>query len=151
MKKKDNNIKKKVYSEPYKNGGYLQVTYFINADKKIIVCKMEPRTTTSIKKDCYTYEDNINNDFLLFCTRFKLSFIGKAACVAPDEFNEDFGKKIAYDRAMLKYLDFKKRYIKKIIQNIDNCRNVLFKAITSISLKEDTVNTRLDKKIKETK
>lgn len=151
MKKKDNNIKKKVYHEPYKNGGYLQVTYFINDDKKTIVCKMEPRTTINTKKDYCTYEDNITNDFLLFCTNFKLSFIGKAVCVAPDEFNEDFGKKIAYDRAMLKYLDFKKRYIKKIIQSIDNCKNVLSKIIVSTSLKEDTVNTRLNKKIEETK
>lgn len=71
-------------------------TYYVNKEKRTVVCKIN---------DCmYNLCDEVEgkgmppHEYLLL----KDSYIGKAVCSVDDTFDEEFGKKLAFNRAVVK-------------------------------------------------
>lgn len=159
MATKTHNIIKEVKEERFKNNCFLSVTYFINESKKIIVCKLEPYT---VDLDGFVLNDEYNIDslktsfstvstrsFFNNCYINDISVIGKATCIEPDEFDIEFGKKIAYDKAMFKLLDLKNRHYKKDISLLDNFKEEIIKCIEDTNKQINKVTERYTKKLKE--
>ncbi len=158
MATKTHNIVKEVKEERFKNNCFLAVTYFINESKKIIVCKLEPYVD-----DLDGFGDEYNNMELLRtslgvistraffnnCYMNNISVIGKAICVEPDEFDIEFGKKIAYDKAMFKLLDLKNRHYKKDMLLLDTFKEEITKCIEDTNKQINKVTERYTKKLKE--
>ena len=44
--KPERNTVTEVYEDRYKNDCYADVNYYINEEKRVVVCKVEPYTTT---------------------------------------------------------------------------------------------------------
>lgn len=132
---------------------WFDITYYINYEKEIVVCKIEPNASNH----CHVCHDNIHDkstivrDFYLWCGSVGKTFIGKSKCVKPDEFDVDLGKKIAYDRAMLKLLACEKKhydnFIKFVQEDID-WMNEIAKETTEYAT---MVNQRLDEKLEKFK
>ena len=52
-----------------------------------------------------------NRNFFNYCEDMDVTFIGKAVCVKEDTFDVEFGKKLAYDKAVFKLLNHKRRFL----------------------------------------
>lgn len=159
MATKTHNIIKEVKEERFKNNCFLAVTYFINESKKIIVCKLEPYVNDLDLDDVidkYNIE-SLRTSLDVVSTRSffnnfymnNISVIGKAVCIEPDEFDIEFGKKIAYDKAMFKLLDLKNRHYKKDILLLDTFKEEITKCIEDTNKQINKVTERYTKKLKE--
>ena len=149
------------YEDRYKNDCYAQVSYFINEAKKTIVCKIEPYVVTEPilswepleEYISYTnnldYKQSTSKSFFVMCGNTCTSFIGKAVCMDEDEFNVEFGKRLAYDKAMLKLLDAKKRFFAGHIKVFEKHITANQELITDVDKQIAKTTERFEKKIKE--
>ena len=87
------------------------ITYYIDEDKRTIVCKMT---------DC-------ENDFMksvpdISLTGYELKpfYIGKAKCHPDDTWDEEKGKQLALYRMLQKYYTTKLKYSKQLLDSIKN-------------------------------
>lgn len=100
--------------------------YFINEEKKVVVCKLENCNAELICDMCH--KGYPGHDAMLI----EDEFIGKAKCSPEDIFDVEIGKKIAYDRAVAKMCKAKKRALiyfvngnKKFIEELEKDSNKL--------------------------
>lgn len=129
---------------------WLDIDYYINEEEKIVVCKITPgfdRCPLCID-DVHT-KANIARNFYNWCLESGKEFIGRAKCVDPDVFNVDTGKRIAYDRAIIKMTSAQRvhyeRFAKFVQEDID-WMNELAKEATEYATK---VNQRLDQRLED--
>ena len=157
VKRRD--IIKEVKEERFKNNCFLAVTYFINESKKIVVCKLEPYAssfsgfidepfTDFVEEKC-SIDVISTRQFFINCCINDISTIGKAVCIEPDEFDVEFGKKIAYDKAMFKLLDLKNRHYKNYIAKLEGYIEQMNHCIENTNKQINKVTERYTKKLKE--
>ena len=76
----------------------MEVKYIVNQEKRKIVCV--------ITEDPYKLDLILDNVIYYFAPvdyrRIKKTYVGIATCAAEDEWNEEFGRKLAFDRAKTK-------------------------------------------------
>ena len=124
------NIIHECYEERLKNCCYNRIHYFINEEKKVIVCKIEPYPTQLHCCDCRLgFAQSLNRGFVEYCLDTNLSFTGKAVCVEPDVFNVDFGKKMAYDKAIIKLFDAKRKFFECVNNELLEQSDIIEKEI----------------------
>lgn len=153
--KPDKNTVTEVYEDRYKNNCYATVNYYINEQKRVIACKIEPGIETepfdlfADNTSNITYKTSMEKGFFEMCEDEGISFTGKAVCLAEDEFNVQFGKNLAYDKAMFKMLDAKRRFIEKANKYLEKRIEANNLILDDITKQLDKVTERFENKIKE--
>lgn len=113
-----------------------KLSYYINEDKRTVVCVAENCQEDLIKElcqkfvSCNTLEKNLiieifednYDDFLL-----DYKYIGKAYCSKDDKFDPEKGKIIARQKMRSKYNQAKINIMKKYCNSINNILEVLCK------------------------
>jgi hypothetical protein len=148
----ERNIVAEEYEDRYKHRCFAKVIYYINEKKKIIVCKIHPWCIPSedlFEYDGLNYTESLNKSFYEMCMECGISFIGKATCMEVDRFDAEIGKKIAYDKAMVKLLNEKKKYILEDIKELEEYMRLDYELAENIDKQIDKVKERFDRKIKE--
>lgn len=76
----------------------MKIKYFINKEEKTVVCVLE-----NCKYDFINFLSRVDNPLIDISTNLEylmpFSFHGRARCAEGDEWNEEYGKKLAYHRA----------------------------------------------------
>jgi hypothetical protein len=128
----------------------VEVHYFINTEKRIVVCKAEPYAGgCNPLKMPLTYKQSVGRAFFEMCDEDDLSFIGKAVCMDEDEFDVEFGKRLAYDKAMLKLFDAKKKFFMENIKDLESYIADDKELIADVDKQIAKATERFEKKIKE--
>ena len=88
--------------------------YFINEEKRTVVCKLEGC--------CNAVVEDMERKGYPFCPEFIIddSFVGKAVCSEDDVFNEEIGRKVAYNRAIAKVNKAKKKALINFVTDFTN-------------------------------
>lgn len=154
--KPEKDIVTDTYEDRYKNDCYASVNYFINEKKKTIVCKVEPYMSyvknepfsMFMKRKGSDYKQSMAKSFFEICGETNTSFVGKAVCMAEDEFNVELGKKIAYDKAMLKMFDAKKKFFMESIKDLESYIAADKELISNVDKQIARTTERFEKKIK---
>jgi hypothetical protein len=152
--KPEKDIVTDTYEDRYKNDCYASVNYFINEKKKVIVCKVEPYVLDGrfpmfmLDKKGLDYKQSMAKSFFEMCGETNTSFVGKAVCMAEDEFNVELGKKIAYDKAMLKLFDAKKKFFMGSIKDLESYIAADKELINDVDKQIARTAERFEKKIK---
>lgn len=151
--KPERNTVTEVYEDRYKNDCYADVNYYINEEKRVVVCKVEPYTTTSqfpweITKGL-DYKQSMAKSFFEMCGETNTTFVGKAICMEEDTFDVEFGKKLAYDKAMFKLFDAKKRFFMESIKDMESYIAADKELIADVDKQIAKATERFEKKIKE--
>lgn len=151
--KPERNTVTEVYEDRYKNDCYADVNYYINEEKRVVVCKVEPYTTTSqfpweITKGL-DYKQSMAKSFFEMCGETNTTFVGKAICMEEDTFDVEFGKKLAYDKAMFKLFDAKKRFFMESIKDLESYIAADKELIADVDKQIAKATERFEKKIKE--
>lgn len=102
--------------------------YFINKEKKTVICKLEDCCSELIFDMCEKgYPSHV-------AMMIEDVFVGKAKCSPEDAFDVEVGKKIAYGRAIAKMCKAKKRALidfvdgnKKFIEELEKDSNKLIR------------------------
>ena len=144
-----NNTVHEYYEEKFKNNCYNMVHYYINHDKKTIACRIFPSTDVLPFQYKLTFDKSLNVSFFEYCSNYSISFIGKATCFEPDEFNIEFGKKLAYDKAMFKFINAKRKFLYDTLNDLKDEVDQTYSEIDKLQKFEDRVYERFSKKIKE--
>lgn len=103
----------------------LDVKYYTDKDAGVTVC--------IISVDPFKTADRINryvlaNGLSASClTKIPEHFRGKAKCSPQDEFNEEAGKKIAFDRAFRKYAKANNRLVRDFVKRLSDTAELLDK------------------------
>ena len=119
----------------------MKVNYYINEASKVVVCKItgcEESLIRDIFKSGYPY----HSDFLL-----NDSYVGKAKCSEDDIFDIEFGKKLAYQRAIVKLntakiktlKSFEKEQVKYFNLLLNNMHKISDKCERIVASKETTI------------
>lgn len=143
-------IVSEVYEDRYKDGCYADVYYFINSEKKVVVCKLVPHTDGYDYSRKLNYKQSIVRTFFELCYEDDISFVGKATCMDNDEFNIEFGKRLAYDKAMLNLFDAKRKFFMRNIKNFESHITANKELIDDVGKQIDKTIKRFDKKLAET-
>ena len=151
--KPEKDIVTDTYEDRYKNDCYASVNYFINEKKKVIVCKVEPYVVEEqfsffTTRKGLDYKQSMAKSFFEMCGETNTSFVGKAVCMAEDEFNVELGKKIAYDKAMLKLFDAKKKFFMESIKDLESYIAADKELISDVDKQIARTTERFEKKIK---
>lgn len=151
--KPERNTVTEVYEDRYKNDCYADVNYYINEEKRVVVCKVEPYATTSqfpweITKGL-DYKQSMAKSFFEMCGETNTTFVGKAICMEEDTFDVEFGKKLAYDKAMFKLFDAKKRFFMESIKDMESYIAADKELIADVDKQIAKATERFEKKIKE--
>lgn len=147
MDTKKGNVAHMVREERLKGGCRIKIHYFVNLDKKIVICKLMPYTIA--------YDGPVNkyiiltDNFFTECECDGIIFTGKATCLEEDSFNVDFGMKLAYDKAMFKLLASKKRFFNKIINCLQEEIEAINQEVKRVDKAYDQITRRFDAKMKE--
>lgn len=112
-----------------KNGIEYEIEYFVNEEKKIVVCKLTG-CMASLQCDMCKLGWPHHPDLFINDT-----FIGKARCSEDDTFDAETGKYIAYKRAVAKLNAAKARTIKRFKKDQEKCVSALFDTLDKISNK----------------
>lgn len=83
--------------------------YFVNKEKGVVVCKLEDCFDSVIydmHQKGWPFDENLE---------IPNTFTGKAKCSPEDTFNEDIGKRIALNRALIKLNTAKRRMLNSFI------------------------------------
>ena len=133
MSKPSNNIKSeikgKVITDNHCCFAALESRYFINEEKKTIVCKVIPVADGCNDRNCFERLDMDNFKTLYAFKLRELSdaqyvSIGKAVCLDSDEYNEQKGKEIAYRKAMIKLNNKVIKMVNDDIKALDHLREL---------------------------
>lgn len=144
-----------VYEDRYKNDCYANVSYFINAKKRVIVCKVEPYVADEqfpmfmLGKKSLDYKQSMAKSFFEMCEETSTSFVGKAMCMPEDEFDVEFGKRLAHDKAMFKLFDAKKKFFMESIKDLESYIAADKELIDDVDKQIAKTTERFEKKIKE--
>jgi hypothetical protein len=147
-----------IKEDRYKNNCFATVNYYINEKKKVIACRIEP----DVEKDYSSltalfnpghkglgYKESMERSFFEMCGEQNISFVGKAICMDDDEFNVEFGKNLAYDKAMFKLLAAKSKFILNDVKELKGYIDADTAILEDISKQVDKVTERFEKKLKE--
>lgn len=101
------------------NVNNLSVNFFVSEEKKIVICKLNEHRIDVVKdfieKGIPYIKDMEVNDF----------YIGKAICMDEDTFDVEKGKRIAYNKAMVKLINAKIKAVRRVYKKITNeCDNL---------------------------
>ena len=103
------------------------VEYYVDEAKKVVVCKLTGCEGSLIYDMCqagYPYHlDFLVND----------SYVGKAKCSEDDTFDIEFGKKLAYQRAVAKLNTAKIKTLRRFKKEQVKCFNQLLSDMHKIS------------------
>jgi len=98
MKRKKNGFSVRYYTK----GGILDYTVYYERKGKITFCTIEDYT-------------------------FNKSFKGKSVCHEQDNFDEDYGRKMAFIKAWIKYYDFIEKFNRKVLNELNSRFEVMGK------------------------
>ena len=87
--------------------------------------------------------------FFEMCGETNTTFVGKAICMEEDTFDVEFGKKLAYDKAMFKLFDAKKRFFMESIKDLESYIAADKELIADVDKQIAKATERFEKKIKE--
>lgn len=118
-----------------------EVRYFVDTEKKVVVCKLENCSNALICDMCHKGWPG-DADFLI-----KDSFIGKAKCSSEDVFDENIGKKIAYKRAIAKVFEAKRKVLKAFVTDYKRVTDELVKDTSKLIAKYENIVNRKDQDI----
>ena len=101
------------------NMSKIQEEIIYSKEKKIVVCKLNEHGIDVVKdfieKGVPYIKDMEVNDF----------YIGKAICMDEDTFDVEKGKRIAYNKAMVKLINTKIKAVRRVYKKITNeCDNL---------------------------
>ena len=117
------------------------VEYYVDEEKKVVVCKLTGCEGSLMCDMCQLgyphHPDFFVND----------SYVGKAKCSEDDTFDVEFGKKLAYQRAVAKLNTakvkalkrFEKEQVKFVNQLLDDMHKISDKCERIIASKEATI------------
>ena len=115
--------------------------YFVNEEKKVVVCKLENCSNALIcdmcQKDWPGHEALVIND----------TFTAKAQCSPDDTFDAEIGKKIAYSRAVAKVNKAKKRTLTNFVAENQKMLQALVRDAEKLTRKYDGTISRKDQEI----
>lgn len=109
------------------------VEYFINEEKKTVICKLT-NCYNSLQCDMCKAGWDFHPDLFL-----NDSYIGKAKCSDEDTFDVEFGKKLAYQRAVVKLNTAKTKVLRRFEQNYKDFMVMLLKDINRLSDKYNKI------------
>lgn len=103
--------------------------YYINSEKGIVTAVM-----TDTSDDAISFVDSFTNKknggFLTLCIphiykRYQMpdKFVGTAKCAPEDEFDEDYGIRLARKRCLSQYRKVRYQVIKRMMKEIRDCVN----------------------------
>lgn len=124
-----------MYSEEY------FVRYFVNKEKGVVVCKLEDCYDSLIADmhiKGYPVDENLE---------IPNEFIGKAKCSPEDTFDENIGKNIAFNRAMIKLNKAKKKMIESFLIGFEKFNLQLKKDAQGLADRYATVITKKNEDI----
>ena len=98
---------------------HVVVNYYVNEEKQTVVCKLENCFNAVICNMCH--KGWPGHDALLIND----TFIGKAKCAPEDTFDVLKGKQIAYNRAVTKFYNAKKKALDRFIKGNEEFMNAL--------------------------
>lgn len=138
---KDNGIKVIEETINQKNGTFLNVTYHINKDKGIVICRIYPgydeMSILTATKESYIKS--------LFNRNAKEFYSGKARCSEEDTFNEEYGKRLAYNKAMRKYQDCKSGFYRFLARTYKEELSIIYGCISKAENSRILSEQRIDK------
>ena len=117
------------------------IEYYVDEEKKVVVCKLTGCEGGSMCDMCQVgyphHPDFVLND----------SYVSKAKCFEDDTFDAEFGKKLAYQRAVTKLNTakvktlkrFKKERVKYFNLLLDNMHKISDKCERIVASKETTI------------
>ena len=146
---KDNLIEN--YEDHYKYDCLADVTYYINQVRGVIVCKIKPFTNIPFKFYDGTNKEHAYRSFFDMCTETNVSFVGKATCMAGDTFDLKIGKRIAYDKALIKMLKARDKFLTEQINDMLTCVQDYTEILDDVSNRLNKAEEHLFRKIEETK
>lgn len=115
--------------------------YFVNEEKKVVVCKLENCAGNLIcdmcEKDYPYHPDLVISD----------TFVGMAKCSDEDTFDVELGKKIAYKRAVAKLFNTKKKTLERFMVEQAKAFKALENTTNKLANKYASVVARKDKEI----
>lgn len=103
------------------------VEYYVDEAKKVVVCKLTGCERSLICDMCQEGYPH-HPDFFL-----NDSYVGKAKCSEDDTFDVEFGKKLAYQRAVAKLNTAKVKTLKRFEKEQVKCFNLLLDSMHKIS------------------
>ena len=119
------------------------IEYYVDEKKKVVVCKLTGCECVLVcdmcQKDYPPHPDFLLND----------SYVGKAKCSEDDTFDIEFGKKLAYQRAVAKLNTAKVKTLKRFEKEQVKFFNQLLDTIHGISDKCERIVTSKETTIKE--
>lgn len=115
--------------------------YFVNEEKKIVVCKLE-NCAGSLLCDLCEQSYPHHPDLIIADT-----FVGKAKCAPEDTFDVELGKKIARERAIAKLFRAKLKTLSRFMdlqthafrQMYDTCSKINTKNAKTIERKRKSI------------
>lgn len=119
-------------------------TYYINESKRTIVCVFTPdhsEYTTGFEKAMKKvviesgYAVMLDPRCPVCYMDYPDTFEGKAKCSPEDEWDEEYGKRLAKARALVKFHTAKSNYILEIISSVSN----MFHYVSEIGEKHDHI------------
>ena len=131
--------------------------FYVNEEKRTVVCVI-PNTKQMLEEFFYehfNFSDINMIDGIEFSRKTEAQlwmpqyFTGKAVCSESDEWNEELGRLIAFNRARTKcYKSFFKR-ANKMVQAIDRRLGDMIDTFNDFGMKIDAKQTALEAKIEE--
>lgn len=115
--------------------------FFVNEEKKIVVCKLEYCSNALICDMCH--EGLPGHEMLLIDDMF----VGKAKCSDEDTFDVEIGKQIAYKRAIDKLVRAKKRTLLNFTKENQMIMDFINKKCNKLSDRYDNIINRKDQDI----
>lgn len=117
------------------------VRYFVNEEKKIVVCKLENCFKALNCDMCH--KGWPGSEALMIDNEF----VGKAQCSPEDTFDIEIGKKIAYKRAVIKMIKAKKRTLDNFVKDYQRVTNDLVRDTDKMIRKYESSIDRKDQDI----
>ena len=113
--------------------------YFVDEEKKVVVCKLEMCAEELICDMCHK---NWPGDVNLLIND---TYTGKAKCSSDDTFDVELGKKIAFKRAVAKLNTAKRKTLARFVANFTKIQKDLERDSASLIAKyENTANRQVE-------
>lgn len=103
-----------------------KVEYFENEEKRIVVCKISGCETALICDLCH--KEWPGDEALLL----NESYVGKAVCSPEDTFDIETGRRIAYDKAMIKLNKAKTKTLMRFLDKLKKMNDMAEKDFTEM-------------------
>ena len=127
---------------------YFNEEYYVNEEKKVVVCKLTDCSDALIYDLCKRgipspFECSVAEEFFI-----PNEYVGKATCSNDDVFDADKGRKIAFKRAYAKLTKAKKRVLNDFMKDAIKAHEFFVGITDRLNSHYDAVITRKTEEVK---